>query len=103
MKITGEEFPLYMIEDRVKLGLPELIGTLSITRRLAFEANKGLQKVLSPSVWADLVAADWQDPWFPGNDDQQTKRIRGIARKRYSALKISTAELTAARHRIMAP
>ncbi|MFB0836056.1 hypothetical protein ACX8Z9_13380 [Arthrobacter halodurans] len=101
--VTGEPFPAYRTGDRVKLGLPELIGTLALTKRLATEANEGLQPVLSASIWADLVAEEWKDPWVPGNPGQQDKRIQGIARKYYGAVNIKAAELADARKRIGNP
>lgn len=101
--ITGEHFPSYKAADRVELGLPELIGTLALTKRLASEANEGLQRILAPSIWADLAAVDWKSSWVPGNDRQQARRIQGLARKYYSAVNISTSELTAAMQRISKP
>ncbi len=101
--ITGEAFPAYKVEDKVELRLPALIGTLAVTKRLAAEANEGLQQSLSPAVWADLVAEDWLSPWIPGNDGQQKKRILGIARTYYDVVNIPEAELTAARQRLVTP
>ncbi|MGP5220422.1 hypothetical protein [Arthrobacter rhombi] len=101
--ITGESFPAYKEGDKVELRLPALIGTLAITKRLANEANEGLQQSLSPSVWADLVAEDCKSPWVPGNDGQQKKRILGIARKYYAAVNITEADLMAAQQRLATP
>lgn len=98
--ITGESFQAYEVGDKVELRLPALIGALAITKRLAAEANEGLQQSLSPTVWADLVAEDWKSPWIPGNDGQQRKRILGIARKDYAAVNLPEAELMAARQRL---
>lgn len=101
--ITGESFPAYQKGDKVELRLPALIGTLAITKRLATEANEGLQQSLSNTVWADLVAEDWKSPWIPGNERQQKKRILGIARMYYAAANVTDADVIAAQQRLGTP
>ena len=94
--ITGEPFPVYKTGDRVILNVPFLIGTLAVTRRLASIANRHLSQAISVPHWADLVVREWSLERRKGNEQQQLRRINGIARRFYSAIEIPKSELEAA-------
>lgn len=96
IQITGESFPVYKTGDRVILNVPFLIGTLAVTRRLTSIANRHLSQVIPVPHWADLVVQEWSLERRTGNEQQQMRRIRGIARRFYSAIEISDSELEAA-------
>ncbi|WP_426118656.1 hypothetical protein [Kocuria sp. LHG3120] len=91
--ITKEEFPRYKVNDLVRLGLPELIGILALTKVLAEEANEALQSSISHQTWADTIVADWKVDKRPGNPDQQFRQITGLTRREYSVLEIPEEEL----------
>lgn len=97
--ITGSSFPAYKPNDRVQMGLSELIGILALTKRLADEANEKLQEFLPRDKWADLVIADWLIDRKPGNPEQQAKRLRGLANMEYGAVQLTDDELADARAR----
>ncbi|MFA9432830.1 hypothetical protein [Egicoccus sp. AB-alg2] len=90
---TGDTFPRYSIGDKVRLGLPELIGCLAVTKRLAEEANQFLQSAISRATWADMVVAEWRREPSPGNPAQTLRKVRGLARHRFAALSLSEDEL----------
>lgn len=98
-KITGTPFPTCHSGDQVHLGLPELIGILALTKRLAREANEALQRVLPAAAWADLAVEDWLSDWKAGNPKQQLRRLRGLANMHYQAVAIEDHELVAAKER----
>lgn len=95
--ITGMNFPLYEEGDEVHLGIPELIGTLALTKRLAEEANVMLQGVLPREVWSKIVVEHWRDVRKPGNENQQRRQLIGLARMNYGAIGLTLEELHAAR------
>lgn len=91
--ITHEEFPRYVIGDRVELGLQDLIGVLAITKRLAEEANQFIQKILARTDWADMVVTEWLAERKPGNANQLVRQARGVARRHYGPLALSHDEI----------
>ncbi|MCT2297289.1 hypothetical protein M3F57_14365 [Brachybacterium muris] len=101
-RITKSSFPAYQSGDTVELRLPELIGILAITKRLAEEANKILQEVLPKSAWADIAIADWRSTRTGGNEHQQDRQLRGLVKMYYSHLNLDETELNAAKIRASA-
>lgn len=97
---TGESFPHYSVGDAVRLGLPELIGSLAVTKRLAEEANHFLQSTISRATWADMVVAEWRREPSPGNPAQTLRKVRGVARHRFAALSLTEDELKQALGRV---
>ncbi|MFJ7751831.1 hypothetical protein ACIQXM_17980 [Arthrobacter sp. NPDC097144] len=101
--VTKTAFPTYGLGDKVALNLPELIGILAITKRLAEEANSILQQTLPRSTWADIAVADWLETRGLGNKDQQNKQLYGQTRMYYGPLKLTVQDLEAAKARAGIP
>ncbi|WP_218220445.1 hypothetical protein [Nesterenkonia sp. Act20] len=97
--ITKTSLPAYQVGDEVRLGLSELIGILAVTKRLAEEANRLLQRALPRSTWADIAVLDWLDNRTPGNASQQSRQLLGISRRHYGPLSLTKVELEAAKTR----
>lgn len=93
-QITGQAAPVFSSGDDVRLGLPELIGSLAVTKRLADEANIVLQTALARQTWLDILREDWLASVSPkGNPDQREKNLRGFARMYYAPLNFTAAEI----------
>jgi hypothetical protein len=80
--------------DKISFSHGELIVSLAVTKRLAREANRLLQKTLSRSFWADLLVADLtaSDP-SAVRGSQALKKARGLARFSYHPLSLTEQEL----------
>lgn len=98
--VTKTNFPAYSVGDRVELGLSELIGILAVTKRLSEEANTILQVTLPKSAWADIAVDDWLQSRKPGDENQQNKQLRGLAKFQYGPLNLSEEDLEAAKARV---
>lgn len=95
-QITGEAAPLFSIGNEVRLGLPELIGCLAVTKRLAEAANVVLQTALRRQTWLGMLKADWTASVPPkGNPQQRLKNLTGYARVYYAPLSFTKAEIQA--------
>ncbi|UKA76465.1 hypothetical protein [Arthrobacter sp. FW306-07-I] len=95
-KITGVAFTRYRKDEYVTLGVPELIGILALTKRLAEEANVHLQATIKREKWAELVVSDWQLDRRPGNIKQQFRQVTGLARREYGPISLTSNELETA-------
>lgn len=94
LKITGEPAPSYQKDSKVKIGLPELILTLAVTKRLAEESNVALQSTISRSTWLEIFRAHFLDEVRAvGNRNQLLRKCAGFARRHYAPLQFSTQEL----------
>lgn len=93
-QITGHAAPMFSSGDEVRLGLPELIGSLAVTKRLADEANIVLQTALARQTWLKILKEDWlASVAFKGNPQQRLKNLRGFARMYYPPLNFTKAEI----------
>ncbi|PTT63586.1 hypothetical protein [Arthrobacter sp. HMWF013] len=95
-KIAGIAFTRYRKDEYVTLGVPELIGILALTKRLAEEANIHLQATIKREKWAELVVSDWQLDRRPGNIKQQFRQVTGLARREYGPISLTSDELETA-------
>jgi hypothetical protein len=87
--------PLELRDDeRIDLRQGELILTLSVTRKLARQANAMLISVLPRDLWIDLLIEDVTAAGgLAGNHAVREKRVRGIARMYFGAVAFSRAEI----------
>ncbi|MEZ2372941.1 hypothetical protein [Arthrobacter sp. RCC_34] len=95
-QITGEAAPHFTVGNEVRLGLPELICCLAVTKRLADAANIVLQTTLRRGRWLEMLKADWIASNPPkGNPQQRLKNLTGYARMYYAPLRFTKAEIQA--------
>ncbi|MDR6507726.1 hypothetical protein [Arthrobacter oryzae] len=93
-QITGHAAPIFSSGDDVRLGLPELIGSLAVTKRLADEANIVLQTALARQTWLKILKEDWlTSVAFKGNPQQRLKSLGGFARMYYAPLNFTKTEI----------
>lgn len=97
-KITGTKMRLYSVGDSVDLGLDHVIASLAVSKRLAEQANAGLQAKLPRQKWLDII----QDDWVTGvhapkgaNPAQRERKLRGFTRMFYGPLNLTGAEIAA--------
>ena len=95
--LTGETFAIPAIGQPALVGVGGLIATLAIQKRLSYDVNIGLQKVIPRSTWADMAAQEYfQLGSKKPADPTALRALRGYLRGGFSALSLTDAELQVA-------
>ena len=82
-------------DDQMDLRSPELRVALAVTKHLAEAVNRVLQERVPRDVWARTVVADYSS--VSGRRKPRVDALVGYARNFYGPLKLTEAELDAAR------
>jgi hypothetical protein len=96
-RLTKQTLTDISLGDRIEFGHAELILTLAVTKALARQANIILRDSLSRELWAQLVVEDVQAEEHSSlNKRQLERKVHGMSRRHYAALRLSADELGAA-------
>lgn len=99
--LTGEEFRIPVIGDSAALGIPGLIGALAVQKRLAYDLNLGLQRVIPREVWADMAVREYfAESGKSLKDPSAPRSAVGYLRGGFEALKLTGAEVRDAIERL---
>jgi len=96
--LTLRPFVVINEGEYVTIGVNELVATLAIGKRLAYEVNLCLQRAVPRRMWADIAVRDYftLDGSKPPRDPAAGKRLSSYARTNFSAIALSETTLKSA-------
>lgn len=95
--LTGESLEIPPLGSSARVGVGGLVATLAIGKRLSYDVNLGLQKVIPRSTWADMAASEYFGLGTKKPKDPTALRaLKGYLKGGYEALSLTDQELQSA-------
>lgn len=97
-RLTGAPFAVVTTGSYVHIGIPELVATLAVGKRLSYEVNLCLQRAIPKKMWADFATRDYFSisGSKPPKDPAARKTLLRYVARNFGAVKLSTATVEAA-------
>ena len=100
-RLVGARFTVIAEGDHVDIGIPELVATLAVCKRLSYEVNLCLQRAIPKKMWADFATSDYfgiRGSKSPRDPAARKSLLRYVARN-FGAVKLSDVTVEAALRR----
>lgn len=101
IKLTGKPLQIPAIGESAVIGASELVGSLAVQKRLAYDVNLSLQRAISRENWADIAVNEYfSESNKTPKDPSFIKSAMGYLKGGFVPLKLTKDEIAAATERL---